>query len=82
LADFDLLSPAETNLRRAVDLQLAQGAQAFLDAFGQVNAQLDQLQSHLNAMNLCCKDISSKLESANTGTKHLLEQADGLRQQK
>lgn len=40
------------------------------------------LQSHLDAMHLCCDEVQTQLETANNGTRYLLEHAEGLRQQR
>ncbi|KAK4051597.1 Golgi transport complex subunit 6 [Microbotryomycetes sp. JL201] len=76
-------------LRKQVENKMAQGSQEFLEAFGQVNdvgqtrlVKLSVLQSHLDAMHVCCDQVQAQLEKANTGTKYLLEHAEGLRQQR
>ncbi|KAM0789745.1 hypothetical protein ACM66B_006600 [Microbotryomycetes sp. NB124-2] len=69
-------------LRKQVENRMAQGSQEFLQAFGQVNEKLSVLQSHLDAMHVCCDEVQTQLEKANSGTKYLLEHAEGLRQQR
>jgi hypothetical protein len=44
--------------------------------------KLSVLQSHLDAMHVCCNEVQTQLEKANTGTRYLLEHAEGLRQQR
>lgn len=33
-------------------------------------------------MHLCCDEVQTQLETANNGTRYLLEHAEGLRQQR
>lgn len=40
------------------------------------------LQSHLDEIHVCCDQVQTQLEQANTGTRYLLEHAEGLRQQR
>lgn len=44
--------------------------------------KLDTLQLHMQEMHTRCDDVQSKLEQANSGTKYLLERAEGLRNQR
>lgn len=44
--------------------------------------KLSMLQSHLDAMHVCCDEVQSELDRANKGTRYLLEHAEGLRQQR
>jgi hypothetical protein len=44
--------------------------------------KLSMLQSHLDAMNVCCDEVQAELDRANSGTKYLLEHAQGLREQR
>ncbi|KAK4056417.1 Golgi transport complex subunit 6 [Microbotryomycetes sp. JL221] len=69
-------------LRKQVERNMAQGSQDFLMAFSQVNEKLSMLQTHLDEMHLCCDQVQTQLEKANSGTKYLLEHAQGLRQQR
>ncbi|BGP43615.1 Golgi transport complex subunit 6 [Rhodotorula kratochvilovae] len=69
-------------LRKEVDGKMAQGSREFLDAFSEVNDKLSMLQSHLDAMHVCCDEVQTELDKANQGTRYLLEHAEGLRQQR
>ncbi|KAI5479514.1 component of oligomeric golgi complex 6 [Pseudohyphozyma bogoriensis] len=69
-------------LRKEVDGRMAEGSREFLEAFSKVNDKLSMLQSHLDAMHVCCDEVQTQLEKANTGTRYLLEHAEGLRQQR
>ncbi|ORY76293.1 oligomeric Golgi complex subunit 6 [Leucosporidium creatinivorum] len=69
-------------LRKEVDKRMAQGSRQFLDAFTDVNEKLANLQSHLDAMHVCCNEVQEQLDQANTGTRYLLEHAQGLRAQR
>ncbi|GAA5926667.1 Golgi transport complex subunit COG6 [Sporobolomyces koalae] len=71
-----------TGLRKEIDGRIAQGSKEFLVAFSRVNEKLSMLQSHLDAMHVCCDEVQSELDKANKGTRYLLEHADGLRQQR
>ncbi|GAA5834551.1 hypothetical protein JCM11251_007038 [Rhodosporidiobolus azoricus] len=69
-------------LRKEVDGKMAEGSKEFLDAFSEVNDKLSMLQSHLDAMHICCDEVQTELDKANQGTRYLLEHAEGLRQQR
>lgn len=40
------------------------------------------LQGCLDEMHGCCAEVEKALEMSNTGTRYLLEHAEGLRQQR
>ncbi|GAA6004653.1 Golgi transport complex subunit COG6 [Rhodotorula paludigena] len=69
-------------LRKEVDGKMAEGSREFLQAFSEVNDKLSMLQSHLDAMHVCCDEVQTELDKANQGTRYLLEHAEGLRQQR
>ncbi|GAA5932727.1 hypothetical protein JCM3775_002220 [Rhodotorula graminis] len=69
-------------LRKEVDGKMTEGSREFLDAFSEVNDKLSMLQSHLDAMHVCCDEVQTELDKANQGTRYLLEHAEGLRQQR
>ncbi|CEQ42063.1 SPOSA6832_03834, partial [Sporobolomyces salmonicolor] len=69
-------------LRKEIDGRMAQGSKEFLEAFSEVNDKLSMLQSHLDAMHVCCDEVQTELDKANQGTRYLLEHAEGLRQQR
>ncbi|KAK4704999.1 conserved oligomeric Golgi complex subunit 6, partial [Phenoliferia sp. Uapishka_3] len=69
-------------LRKEVEGRMAEGSREFLEAFSEVNDKLSMLQSHLDAMHVCCDQVQTQLTKANSGTRYLLEHAEGLRQQR
>ncbi|EIW66514.1 hypothetical protein TREMEDRAFT_34802 [Tremella mesenterica DSM 1558] len=73
---------ARKYLKRDVEGKLAGGAQKFLEAFGEVDKKLSVLREHMLEMQLRCDQVQAELDQANSGTKHLLERADGLRAQR
>lgn len=75
-------SNARRHLKRDVEARLADGAQRFLEAFGEVDKKLDVLREHMLDMESRCDQVQAELDQANSGTKYLLERADGLRSQR
>ncbi|GAA99503.1 uncharacterized protein L969DRAFT_93961 [Mixia osmundae IAM 14324] len=80
-------TPAQTrtgqlSLRREVERRMQLESKKFLEAFAQVNSDLSSLQSHVDEMHSACSDVEQRLKSAHDSTRHLLEHADGLRQQR
>ncbi|WOO80503.1 Conserved oligomeric Golgi complex subunit 6 [Vanrija pseudolonga] len=73
---------ARRNLKRDVEARLAGGSQHFLEAFGEVDKKLDVLREHMLEMQSRCDQVQAELDQANSGTKYLLERADGLRSQR
>ncbi|RSH94849.1 Golgi transport complex subunit 6 [Saitozyma podzolica] len=73
---------ARTQLKRDVETKLATGSQKFLEAFGEVDKKLDVLRDHMREMQVRCDQVQAELDQANSGTKYLLERADGLRNQR
>lgn len=73
---------ARKNLKRDVEARLAGGSQRFLEAFGEVDSKLDVLREHMLDMQSRCDQVQAELDQANSGTKYLLERADGLRSQR
>ncbi|CAK9785326.1 uncharacterized protein COLE_06649 [Cutaneotrichosporon oleaginosum] len=73
---------ARRNLKRDIEARMAGGAQRFLTAFGEVDQKLDVLREHMLDMQSRCDAVQAELDQANSGTKYLLERADGLRSQR
>ncbi|WVF66103.1 hypothetical protein IAT40_000842 [Kwoniella sp. CBS 6097] len=73
---------ARKYLKRDVEGTLAGGSQKFLEAFGEVDQKLEVLREHMREMQVRCDQVQSELDQANSGTKYLLERADGLRSQR
>ncbi|WWD09169.1 hypothetical protein V865_007291 [Kwoniella europaea PYCC6329] len=69
-------------LKRDVESTLAGGSQKFLEAFAEVDQKLEVLREHMKEMQVRCDQVQSELDQANSGTKYLLERADGLRSQR
>ncbi|WRT63924.1 uncharacterized protein IL334_000851 [Kwoniella shivajii] len=69
-------------LKRDIEGTLASGSQRFLEAFGEVDEKLEVLREHMREMQVRCDQVQSELDQANSGTKYLLERADGLRSQR
>ncbi|WVW82047.1 hypothetical protein I302_104052 [Kwoniella bestiolae CBS 10118] len=75
-------STARKWLKRDVESTLAGGSQKFLEAFAEVDQKLGVLREHMKEMQVRCDQVQSELDQANSGTKYLLERADGLRSQR
>ncbi|WVQ78637.1 hypothetical protein IAT38_000724 [Cryptococcus sp. DSM 104549] len=69
-------------LKKDVEASLAGGSRRFLEAFGEVDQKLDVLREHMQEMQVRCDQVQAELDQANSGTKYLLERADGLRSQR
>lgn len=73
---------ARKYLKRDIEAKLAEGSQRFLEAFTEVDKKLDILRGHMQEMQIRADQVQVELDQANSGTKFLLERADGLRQQR
>ncbi|WVO14670.1 hypothetical protein L204_102307 [Cryptococcus depauperatus] len=73
---------ARKYLNKDVEANLAAGTSKFLKAFAQVDEKLGVLHGHMQEMQLRCDQVQKELDQANSGTKFLLERADGLRSQR
>ena len=83
ISAFNLnITTGGNNLRRDVEKLMTDGSNQFFQAFGQVEARLEELQAHLSSMHGCCDEIDEQLQKANKGTRYLLEHAEGLREQR
>ncbi|WWC58354.1 uncharacterized protein I303_100894 [Kwoniella dejecticola CBS 10117] len=69
-------------LKKDIESTLATGSQNFLKAFAEVDEKLEVLREHMREMQVRCDQVQSELDQANSGTKYLLERADGLRSQR
>ncbi|ORY21431.1 putative intra-golgi transport-related protein [Naematelia encephala] len=69
-------------LKRDIEGRMAGGSRRFLEAFGEVDQKLDVLREHMQEMQVRCDQVQAELDQANSGTKYLLERADGLRSQR
>ncbi|WWC86032.1 uncharacterized protein L201_000903 [Kwoniella dendrophila CBS 6074] len=75
-------STARKWLKKDIEGTLASGSQKFLEAFGEVDQKLQVLREHMREMQVRCDQVQNELDQANSGTKYLLERADGLRSQR
>ncbi|PPQ84070.1 hypothetical protein CVT26_013151, partial [Gymnopilus dilepis] len=73
---------ARKNLRRDMEKKLAEGSKKFLDALGEVDARLCELQIHVAAMRASCDEAETQLALTNESSKLLLEQAGNLRDER
>ncbi|RDB22992.1 Conserved oligomeric Golgi complex subunit 6 [Hypsizygus marmoreus] len=73
---------ARRNLRRDMENRLTKGSQQFLNAFGEVDQKLDELQQHIHAMHASCDDAERQLELTTAASKTLLERAGSLREER
>ncbi|KAF9507141.1 hypothetical protein BS47DRAFT_1351988 [Hydnum rufescens UP504] len=80
--DPTIAENARRNLRRDVELQLAESSSKFLHAFGEVDNKLNALQEHMEAMRSRCDEAQAELQRTNDACKYLLEKAGGLRAQR
>ncbi|CAL1705507.1 unnamed protein product [Somion occarium] len=78
----DIAARARKNLKRDVESKLAESSRKFLDAFAEVDKQLDTLHEHINAMRTRCDDAQSQLHQTNEACKSLLDRAGSLREQR
>ncbi|TCD67043.1 Golgi transport complex subunit 6 [Steccherinum ochraceum] len=73
---------ARKNLKRDVQTRLAESSRMFLNAFAEVDKQLDTLQGHIDAMRTRCDDAQNQLAETNESCKSLLDRAGSLREQR
>ncbi|TFK19198.1 COG6-domain-containing protein [Coprinopsis marcescibilis] len=70
------------NLRRDMENKLANGSQLFLTALAEVDEKLNDLQTHVKAMESACADAETQLASTNEASKVVLERAGNLRDER
>ncbi|KAF8163792.1 oligomeric complex COG6-domain-containing protein [Crassisporium funariophilum] len=73
---------ARKNLRRDMENKLAEGSRKFLEALGEVDAKLCELQSHVGVMRKSCDEAETQLALTNESSKILLERAGNLRDER
>ncbi|ORX35318.1 putative intra-golgi transport-related protein [Kockovaella imperatae] len=73
---------ARKYLKKDVENKMASGSLKFLEIFGEVDKKLNVLREHMEDMQIRCDQVQAELDQANSGTKYLLERADGLRTQR
>ncbi|OBZ65679.1 Conserved oligomeric Golgi complex subunit 6, partial [Grifola frondosa] len=77
----DIASRARKNLRRDVEGKLAESSRTFLNAFGEVDKQLDTLHEHIGLMRVRCDEAQAQLQETNEACKSLLDRAGSLREE-
>uniref|UniRef100_A0A8H7Y3X8 Conserved oligomeric Golgi complex subunit 6 n=1 Tax=Psilocybe cubensis TaxID=181762 RepID=A0A8H7Y3X8_PSICU len=82
LVPGELAARARRNLRRDMENQLAEGSKKFLEALGEVDAKLQELQKHVAAMRASCDEAETQLALTNESSKTLLERAGNLRDER
>ncbi|KAG9308405.1 oligomeric complex COG6 [Chiua virens] len=70
---------ARKNLQRDLENKLAEGSQHFLEAFGEVDQKLDDLQRIVAEMRQHCDDAEAQLKLTEEASRSLLEQAESLK---
>ncbi|THH31107.1 hypothetical protein EUX98_g3063 [Antrodiella citrinella] len=73
---------ARKNLKRDVQTRLAESSRMFLNAFAEVDNQLDTLQEHIDSMRTRCDEAQNQLAETNESCKSLLDRAGSLREQR
>ncbi|GBE81891.1 Conserved oligomeric Golgi complex subunit 6 [Sparassis crispa] len=78
----EIAARARKNLRRDVESKLAESSRKFLDAFGEVDKQLDTLQEHIAAMRMRCDEGQAQLRLTSEACGSLLDRAGSLREER
>ncbi|KAJ7814128.1 oligomeric complex COG6 [Mycena olivaceomarginata] len=73
---------ARKNLRRDMERKLAEGSHQFLEAFGEVDQKLEELQRHVAAMHASCDEAETQLRLTNEASTMLLERAGSLSEER
>ncbi|KAJ7356948.1 oligomeric complex COG6, partial [Mycena albidolilacea] len=73
---------ARKNLRRDMERKLAEGSHQFLEAFGEVDQKLEELQRHVAAMHASCDEAETQLRLTNEASSMLLERAGSLSEER
>jgi len=78
----EIAARARNNLKNDVQTRLAESSRKFLNAFAEVDKQLDTLQEHIGTMRTQCDEAQAQLQQTNEGCKSLLDRAGSLREQR
>ncbi|KAH8107098.1 oligomeric complex COG6 [Cristinia sonorae] len=78
----EIAAKARRNLKRDVQIKLAESSRMFLNAFAEVDKQLDALQGHIASMRTRCDEAQNQLTKTNESCKSLLDRAGSLREQR
>lgn len=78
----EIAARARKDLKTDVQAKLAESSRKFLNAFAEVDKQLDTLQEHIGTMRTKCDEAQEQLQKTNEGCKSLLDRAGSLREQR
>ncbi|PPQ75479.1 hypothetical protein CVT24_013413 [Panaeolus cyanescens] len=78
----EFAAKARKNLRKDMEKKLAETSKRFLEALGEVDAKLQDLQGHVAAMRESCKEAETQLSLTNESSRMLLERAGHLRDER
>ncbi|KAF5351607.1 hypothetical protein D9757_015072 [Collybiopsis confluens] len=73
---------ARNNLKRDMELKLADGSRHFLNVLSQVDERLVALQKHVSAMHKSSDEAEKHLQLTNETSQSLLERAGNLREER
>ncbi|KAF5323969.1 hypothetical protein D9611_008423 [Ephemerocybe angulata] len=73
---------ARRSLRRDMENKLAESSATFVEALGEVDQKLTELQAHISAMHMACAEAEEQLRSTNDASKTVLERAGTLRDER
>ncbi|KIK63403.1 hypothetical protein GYMLUDRAFT_197030 [Collybiopsis luxurians FD-317 M1] len=73
---------ARKNLKRDMEVRLAEGSRHFLKVLSQVDEKLSALQKHVSAMHVSYDEAEKQLQLTNESSKSLLERAGNLREER
>ncbi|KAJ3755564.1 oligomeric complex COG6 [Lentinula raphanica] len=78
----EMAAKARKNLKRDMELRLAEGSRHFLKVLSEVDERLVALQKHVSAMHASCDEAEKQLQLSNETSKSLLERAGNLREER
>ncbi|KAF6742370.1 oligomeric Golgi complex subunit 6 [Ephemerocybe angulata] len=73
---------ARRSLTRDMENKLAESSATFVEALGEVDQKLTELQTHISAMHMACAEAEEQLRSTNDASKTVLERAGTLRDER
>ncbi|KAF9042684.1 oligomeric complex COG6 [Rhodocollybia butyracea] len=73
---------ARKNLKRDMELKLAEGSRHFLKVLSEVDEKLAALQTHVTSMHLSCDEAEKQLQLTHEASQSLLERAGNLREER
>ncbi|KAJ3994990.1 oligomeric complex COG6 [Lentinula boryana] len=78
----EVAARARKNLKRDMELRLAEGSRHFLKVLSEVDEKLVALQKHVSAMHISCDEAEKQLQLSGEASKSLLERAGNLREER